>query len=320
MSRVAILDDYQGAALTSADWTAVQQHGDVVTHRMHINEEADLARALQGFDVVVLMRERTPFRRSLLQELPALGLIVTSGMANAAIDIAAANELGITVCGTGGTLKPTAELTWALIMAVTRGVVREDRALRAGQWQTSLGMDLYGRRLGVVGVGRVGRQVATLGEAFGMDVIAWSPHLTAQRAAEVGAVRVDKPDLFATSDVVTLHVPLNDQTRGLVGAEDLALMRSTAYLVNTSRGPVVDEAALVEALSHGRIAGAALDVYEVEPLPTNHALTTLPNTVLTPHIGFVSESSYRRFFGDIVEDIVAWRDESPIRVMRPPKI
>jgi phosphoglycerate dehydrogenase-like enzyme len=261
------------------------------------------------------MRERTPFTRARLERLPNLKLLVTTGMRNAAIDVGAAQERGIVVCGTGGVSAATAELTWALILALARHVPAEDRSMREGGWQTTVGIDLAGRTLGVVGLGNQGAPVARIGHAFGMRVIAWSQHLTPQRAAEHGAEAVSRDELLEQSDVLTIHLKLSERSRGLIGAAELARMKPTALLVNTSRGPIVDEAALVAALRDGTIGGAALDVYDTEPLPAHHPLRSTPNTVLTPHIGYVTAATYEVFYGEALEDIAAWRGGEPLRVL-----
>jgi phosphoglycerate dehydrogenase-like enzyme len=311
MTRVAVLDDYQGVALGCADWSALE----VEVFPDHVADDDALVEQLAPFDVVVAMRERTPFPRARLERLPSLRLLVTTGMRNASIDLDAARELGITVCGTGSLGPPTAELAWALILALTRHVPAEDAAMRAGGWQHTIGPELAGHRLGIVGLGRLGARMAAIARAFEMEVVAWSQNLTAERAAEAGAARVDKDELFATADVVTIHLVLSDRTRGLVGTSELALMRPTAYLVNTSRGPIVDEAALLDALHAGRIAGAALDVYDTEPLPGDHPLRRAPNTVLTPHIGYVTTGTYEVFYRDAVEDVERWLAGDPVRVL-----
>jgi phosphoglycerate dehydrogenase-like enzyme len=312
---VTILDDYQQVALSSADWSAVRERYLVESVQDHLSDEADLVRRLADTEVVVLMRERTPFPESLLHQLPALRLLVTTGMTNAAVDLAAAQQHGITVCGTHGSGSPVPELTLGMIIALTRNFVAEDSAVRAGRWQHTIGPGLAGLTLGVIGLGRLGVPVAELAQAFGMSVIAWSPHLTDERARPHGVSAVSKRELLTESDVVTIHMPLSDRSRGLVQAEDLALMRPTAYLINTSRGPIVEEAALVDALRERRIAGAGLDVYDVEPLPIDHPLRSLPNTLLLPHIGYVTTDGYRTWFGEVVEDIVAWSAGNPIRTL-----
>jgi phosphoglycerate dehydrogenase-like enzyme len=317
MTRVAILDDYQQVARRMADWTAVLPDAEITSFTEHQDREDDVATRLADFDVVVAMRERTPFGRSLLARLPRLRLLVTTGMRNAAIDLAAAAELGITVCGTAGSGSSTVELTWALILSLVRHVPAEDASIRAGGWQRTVGTDLAGATLGVLGLGNLGRRVAAIGLAFGMEVIAWSQNLTADAAAGAGARRVEREELFRLSDVLTIHLVLSDRTRRLVGPPELALMKPSAYLVNTSRGPIVDEAALAEHLGAGRIAGAALDVYSVEPLPAGDPLRTLPDTVLTPHLGYVSERTYRTMYGEAAEDIAAFLAGRPVRVLTP---
>jgi len=317
MTRVAILDDYQGVALRMADWGRLPAGTDVVVFPDHLSDPGAVAARLAEFDVVMAMRERTPFPHALLERLPRLRLLVTSGMRNAAIDLAAAAERGILVCGTGGLPYPTAELAWALILSLVRRVPAEDRATRAGHWQQTVGLGLNGKTLGVLGLGTLGSRVARVGRAFEMDVIAWSQNLTAQRAAEVGATLVGRDELLGRADLVTIHLVLGDRTRGLIGARELALMKPSAYLVNTSRGPIVDEAALVRALRDGTIAGAGLDVFDEEPLPLDHPLRRLPNTVITPHLGYVTEETYRIFFGQALEDVEAFLRGAPVRVLEP---
>jgi phosphoglycerate dehydrogenase-like enzyme len=315
MALVTVLDDYQNAALTSADWSAVTDQHTVEVIDHHIADEAELVRRLHGSAVVVAMRERTPFPASVFAALPELRLLVTTGMNNAAIDLAAAAAHGVTVSGTTGTGNAMPELTIGLIIALTRNFAAEDASVRAGGWQHLIGPGLQGNTLGVLGLGRLGVPVAALARAFGMHVIAWSPNLTQARADEHGVRAVSKGELFAEADVLTIHLPLSDRSRGLVGASDLALMKPTAYLVNTSRGPIVDEAALVDALTERRIAGAGLDVYDTEPLPVDHPLRSLPNTLLLPHIGYVTSDAYRHWFAQIVEDIAAWTAGAPVRVL-----
>jgi phosphoglycerate dehydrogenase-like enzyme len=319
MNRVAVLDDYQRAAGRMADWASLPDAA-VTFFSDHLSEEAPLASRLADFDVVVAMRERTPFPRALLTRLPRLRLLVTTGMRNAAIDLLAAAELGVTVCGTAGSGTSTAELTWALILALVRHVPAEDAAVRSGGWQHTLGVDLADRTLGVLGLGNIGRRVAAVGAAFGMEVIAWSQNLTAEAAAAAAARRVEREELFRLADVLTIHLVLSERTRGLVGAAELAVMKPSAYLVNTSRGPIVDEAALTAHLRAGAIAGAALDVYGVEPLPADDPLRALPNTVLTPHLGYVTERTYRTFYGQAVEDIAAYLAGRPVRVLAAPAL
>ncbi|WP_298179976.1 D-2-hydroxyacid dehydrogenase family protein [Saccharomonospora sp.] len=311
--RIAILDDYQNIALELADWDSLNAEVQVFTE--HIADPDELVRRLAGFDVVVAMRERTPFPESVLSRLPDLRLLVTTGQRNASIDVEAARRHGIVVCGTGYLPHPTVELTWALILAACRNLPTELRAMREGGWQTTVGTGLRGKTLGVLGLGRLGAQVARVGQAFGMRTIAWSQNLTAERAAEHDVTAVSKDELFATSDVLTVHLVLSERTRGLIGAAELAAMKPTALLVNTSRGPIVEEDALIRALRQNVIGGAALDVYDEEPLPADHPLRTLPNAVLTPHIGFVTRDVYEVFYRDAVADIAAYQKGAPIRVL-----
>jgi Lactate dehydrogenase and related dehydrogenases len=312
--RIVVLDDYQGIALRTGRWSELGDDVTVTPLRTHV-EGRELIDALIDADVVVAMRERTAFPREVLEQLPNLRLLVTTGMVNAAIDTGAAAELGVTVCGTGGVASPTAELTWGLILALLRNIPAEDAAMRAGGWQHTVGRGVAGKTLGVVGLGRLGAAVARIGAAFGMEVQAWSPNLTAERCAEHAVRLASKAELFATSHVVTIHMVLSRRTRGLIGRADLDRMRPDAVLVNTSRGPLVDTAALIDALRGGRIAGAALDVYDREPLPADDPLRSLPNTVLTPHLGYVTEETMRVFYDHIVEDVKAFRAGSPIRVL-----
>lgn len=284
MTRVAVLDDYQNVAESLADWSSLPDGTEVIFYSYHLTDEEALVERLGDFDVVVLMRERTPFPRSLIEKLPRLRLIVTAAMRNVAIDVDAASDRGVVVCGTEGSGGATLDLTWALILALVRHLPSEDAALRSGRWQTTIGHDLSGRTLGVLGLGRLGGRVAQVGNAFGMEVIAWSENLTPERAAEVGATRVDKGELFARADVLSIHTVLSSRTRGLVGEAELAAMKPTAYLVNTSRAHVIDEQALVDALARRAIAGAALDNFWREPLSTDHPLVAMDHVVLTPHI------------------------------------
>ncbi|MEV5410058.1 D-2-hydroxyacid dehydrogenase family protein [Thermopolyspora sp. NPDC052614] len=316
--KIVVLDDYQRVARDLGPFDSLTGDEVEVLHE-HIADLDELAAALRGAQVVVAMRERTPFRAETFDRLPDLRLLVTTGMTNAAINLAAAAAHGVTVSGTAtsGSAKSsnTAELTWALILACRRHVVAEDRALREGRWQTTVGTDLAGGTLGVLGLGRLGTQVARIGQAFDMRVIAWSRNLTPERAAEAGATWVPKDELLASSDVLTIHLRLSDRTTGLIGAAELAAMKPTAILVNTSRGPIVDENALAAALTNGTIAGAGLDVYDTEPLPADSPLRDAPNTVLLPHLGYVTEGGYRSMYTQAVEDIQAWRAGSPIRVL-----
>ncbi len=313
MRRIAVLDDYQSVAAQFTDWTTLPEPADVVEFHDFVDGEDALVARLEPFDVVVAMRERTAFPRSVLERLPNLKLLVTTGRRNKSIDIEAANELGVTVCGTGILPNGTAELTWGLILAVTRHIPQEDASVRAGGWQQTIGGDLAGARLGVVGLGGQGSQVARIGLAFGMDVVAWSQNLTDERAAEHGVRRVEREELFATSDVVTVHLLWSKRTRGLIGADDFDRMKPTAIFINTSRGPIVQTAALAEALHQGRIAGAGLDVYDQEPLPADDPIRSLPRTVLTPHLGYVTRNTYEVFYGEAVEDVAAWMRGAPVR-------
>lgn len=308
--KIAILDDYQGVALRMADWSVLSNDATVTVFKDHVVEPDAIVGRLTDFDIICVMRERTPLTRAIIERLPRLRVIMSTGPRNASIDLEAANERGISVLHTGYSSSPTIELTWALILASMRDIVGESAAVREGGWQRSVGDDLAGGTLGVLGLGSVGSQVARIGRAFGMDVIAWSQNLTEDRAQEVGARLVTKEELFAQADIVTIHVVLSQRTRGLVGAEELALMKPTARLINTSRGPIVVEKALIDALRNGRIAGAAIDVFDQEPLPLDHPFRALPRLLATPHIGYVSRNLYRRFYGDTVQNIGQWIRES----------
>ncbi|HXA69364.1 MAG TPA: D-2-hydroxyacid dehydrogenase family protein [Stellaceae bacterium] len=312
MFRVAVLDDYQQVALEMADWKLLEPEGEVQAFADNLVDVPRLAERLHTFDAVVLMRERTPFPRVLLDRLPNLRLIVTAGMRNAAIDVAAATEKGVLVAGTDMLAYPTAELTWGLIIGLLRHIPFEAGEMRKGAWQTTLGRGLHGKTLGVLGLGRLGAQVAAVGKAFGMDLIAWSQNLTAERATAAGARLVSKEGLFAQADLVTIHVVLSDRTRGLVGAPELGRMKPTAYLVNTSRGPIVEANALLETLRACRIAGAALDVFDREPLPADDPLRRLDNVVLTPHLGYVLEENHRLVYPQAVEAIRALMAGKPV--------
>ena len=317
MARVALLDDYQDVALSMADWKSLPAGTEVVVFKDHLAAEDAVARRLADFDIVMALRERTPFPRTLLERLPKLKLLITAGMRNASIDMKAAAERGVTVCGTAGLPYPTAELAWGLILSLMRRIPAEDRATREGRWQTSLGLGLNGKTLGVLGLGTLGSRAAKVGLAFEMDVLAWSQNLTAERAKEIGVTLVPKDELLARSDIVSIHLVLGERTRGLIGARELGLMKRSAYLINTSRGPIVDEAALIRALGDGTIAGAGLDVFDEEPLPLDHAFRRLPNIVITPHLGYVTSETYRIFYGHAVEDIKAYLDGKPVRVLKP---
>ncbi|MGV9901350.1 D-2-hydroxyacid dehydrogenase family protein [Streptomyces sp. NPDC003388] len=313
--RCAVLDDYQGAATACADWSALGDRVDVVALREHIEGEDAVAAALVGYDIVVTLRERIPFPGSLIARLPRLKLLVASGMRNSVIDYAAAEAHGVTVCGTASSPTPPVELTWALLLGLARGIVEESGALRSGgPWQSTVGADLHGRRLGLLGLGKIGSRVAAVGLAFGMRVSAWSQNLTAERAEEAGVeLAAGKEELLAASDFVSVHLALGERTRGLLGAAELALMKPTAYLVNTSRAAIVDQDALLAALHEGRIAGAGVDVFDVEPLPATHPMRTAPRLLATPHLGYVSQANYATYYGQAVEDIQAYLAGSPVR-------
>ncbi len=312
--QVAVLDDYQNVALQMADWSPLAGRATITVFNDHLDDPDAVAARLAPFEVVCVMRERTPLTRGLLERLPRLKLIASTGFINASIDLQAARERGIAVAYTGYESTPTIEMTWALILASARHVAAESASLRSGGWQRSIGNDLKGKTLGVLGLGNIGGEVARIGHAFGMRVIAWSENLTAEKAAAVGAEHVQKNELFRQSDVLTIHLILSRRSRRLVGAAELALMKSTAWLVNTSRGPIVDEGALISALREHRIAGAAVDVFGVEPLPADHPYRSLDNMLATPHIGYVSENLYRTFYGDTVKNIVAWLDGSAFEI------
>jgi len=315
MVRVAVLDDYQDVARKMTDWSVLPADVEVEVFRDHLTDQAAVAERLKDFDIVMAMRERTPFPRTLLEQLPQLRLLTTTGMRNAAIDMQAAADCNVLVCGTGGILYPTAELTWGLILSLLRHIPDEDQATRAGRWQVSMGLGLHGKTLGLMGLGRLGSEVARVGNAFQMDVIAWSQNLTAERAAECGATLVSKDELLARADILSIHLVLSARSRGLIGHRELDRMKPTAYLINTSRGPIVDEAALIAALQNGTIAGAGLDVFDEEPLPLDHPLRRTANTIITPHIGYVTAETYKVFFDETVENIRAFLQGAPVRVL-----
>src|SRR6201997_5039219 len=304
--KVALRDDYQNVALQLADWSAVARHAEITVFNDHLADPAAVVERLRPFDVACIMRERTPLSREILQQLPRLKLIASTGPRNASIDMKAIQERGILVTATGYESTPTIELTWALILASTRNVAWEAQSLRSGGWQTRIGANLRGKFLGVLGLGNIGKEVARIGLAFGMTVIAWSQNLTTEVASAAGATLVDKHALFRQADIVTIHLVLSRRTTRLVGAAELALMKPTARLINTSRGPIVDQAALIEALEARRIAGAALDVFDDEPLPADHPFRKLDNVLATPHIGYVTDDLYRTFYGDAAASIAAW--------------
>ncbi len=316
--KVAILDDYQRVAADMADWGSLPSGIEVAFFSDHLADEDALAERLAGFDVVMGMRERTPFPRSLLERLPTLRCLITTGARNASFNLDAATELGITVCGTQGAGEGPTELTWGLIIGLLRRIPEEDRATRMnGKWGLHVGSGLQGKTLALLGLGHIGSLVARVGNAFDMRVIAWSQNLTAERAAECGATLVDKDALFTEGDVVSVHVRLSERTRGLVGSHEIGLMKPSAILVNISRGPIVDEPALIDALQRRAIGGAALDTFDVEPLPQDHPFLTLDNTLITPHVGYVTDDGYRAFYSGVVENIRAFASGDPVRVINP---
>ena len=314
--RLAILDDYQNVALKLADWSSVKGDLDIKVFNHHLGDDDAVIKALQGFHIIKAMRERTRFSRHVIEAMPDLKLLITTGMRNASIDVKAANDRGVTVCGTGGFGNPTTGVAVGLMLELTRKIGFENARMKAGEpWQIALGHDLEGKTLGVVGLGKLGTRVAKVAQALGMKVIAWSQNLTAEKAKEVGAELVSKDDLFKRADVISVHLILSDRSRGLIGAHELGLMKPTAYIVNTARGPIIDEKALIAALADNKIAGAGLDVFDVEPLPKDHAFRRLDNVVLTPHLGYVSAENYTVQFREVVEDIRAFIDGKPVRVI-----
>lgn len=313
--QIAVIDDWQDVARGVVDWSVLEAIGEVSFIHDFPADNATLAKRLGDFDVICVMRERTRFDEELLASLPKLKLLVTGGMRNFALDLSAAKALGIQVCGSDSYKHAAPELTWALIMAATRNLVNEANALRAGHWQQGLGGDLHGKTLAVLGLGSIGQRVAQFGQVFGMRVIAWSENLTAERAAQAGVTYVSKQELFEQADILSVHLVLSDRSRGLVDARALSWMKPTAVLVNTARGPIVDESALIKALQKRRLGGAALDVFEVEPLPANHPFRTLENVLATPHVGYVSQQNYQLFFSQMIEDIQAWAAGAPIRLL-----
>ena len=317
MIKIAVLDDYQEVALQMADWKSLPSEAEVIVFKNHLSDENDISKRLEQFEVVSAMRERTPFPKRLLEKLPNLKLLVTTGMRNASIDIPAASKLGITVCGTEGLGYPTAELTWGLIVSLARKISEENSSSRSGSWQTTLGIGLNGKTLGILGLGNLGSQVARIGNAFGMNVIAWSQNLTEERAIENGVTLVTFDDLMKNPDFLSIHTVLSERTRGLIGEKELNFMKPTAFLINTSRGPIVDEEALVQALREGVIAGAGLDVFDTEPLPCQHPFLTLPNTLITPHMGYVTVEGYKIFYSQTVECINQYLNGTPVRVLNP---
>ena len=316
MVRAAILDDYQNVALKVADWSTVNKDIEVKVFNAQLGDDNAVIKALQGFAIVNMMRERTPFTRKVIEGLPDMKLLITTGVRNNSIDLKAAAERGVTVCGTGGFGNPTASIAVGLMLELTRHIGFENARLKAGApWQTTIGQDVEGMTLGVLGLGKLGQRVAATAKTLGMKVIAWSPNLTPEKAKEAGVDYVTKEELFRNADIVSIHVVLGDRSRGLVGANELGLMKKTAYLVNTARGPIVDEKALIAVLNAKSIAGAGLDVFDVEPLPLDHPFRKMDNVVLTPHLGYVSERNYRVLYIGVVEDIRAWLDGKPVRIL-----
>ena len=304
--KIAILDDYQNVGLKMTDWSALSGRAEIAVFNDHVADPSALVERLLPFEVVCVMRERTPLPREVLERLPRLKLIASTGSRNPSIDMEAAKELGITVTATGYRSSPTIELTWALLLASVRGIVQENNSIRDGGWQKSVGQDLKGTTLGVVGLGNVGGQVARIGLAFGMKIIAWSQNMTPEIAEAAGARLVSKDELFRQADIVTIHLILSGRTKGIVGAAELGLMKPTSRLINTSRGPIVDEASLIKALRSHAIAGAAIDVFDQEPLPLEHPFRSMDNVLTTPHVGYVTEGLYRMFYADTVANISAW--------------
>ena len=316
MVRAAILDDYQNVALKFADWSAIAKDVQVKVFNAPLGDDNAVIKTLQGFAIVNMMRERTPFNRKVIEGLPDLKLLITTGARNNSIDLKACAEFGVTVCGTAGFGNPTAAIAVGLMLELTRHIGFENARMKAGApWQVTVGHDLDGKMLGVLGLGKLGQRVAGVAKSLGMKVIAWSQNLTPEKAKESGTEYVSKEDLFRNADVISIHVVLSDRTRGLVRAKDLGLMKKTAYLINTSRGPIVEEKALIAALNSKSIAGAGLDVFDIEPLPTDHPFRKMDNVVLTPHLGYVSEENYRTFYSGVVEDIRAWLDGKPVRML-----
>ena len=318
MVRVAVLDDYQNVALSYADWSPVAKDAEVKVFTTPFASEAEAIKALQGFTVVAGMRERTPFPRRVIEALPDLKLLITTGAKNNSFDVKAAAERGVTVCGTGTVGNPTTGIVFGLMLELTRKIGFENARMKAGEpWQVTIGQDLEGLTLGIVGLGKLGQRVAGVAKAFGMKVIAWSQNLTPEKAKEAGVEFASREELFAKADFVTIHYQLGERSRGLITGADIARMKPSAYLINTARAPIVDQAALLRALQDRKIAGAGLDVFETEPLPTDHPYRKLDNVVITPHLGYVSEQNYRKYYPDIVEDIRAFLDGKPVRVIAP---
>jgi phosphoglycerate dehydrogenase-like enzyme len=314
--RCAILDDYQNVALKVTDWSKVAGDLDIKVFSEHLGGPDNVAKALQGFEIIVAMRERTGFPRAVIEKLPDLKLLITTGMRNASIDGAAAKERGVAVCGTPAVGNPTSGIAIGLMLELTRRIGYENARMKAGvPWQSTIGVDLDGLTLGVLGLGKLGIRTARIAKAFGMKVIAWSQNLTPEKCKEAGVDYVSKEDLFRQADFVTIHVVLSQRSRGIVGAKEFGLMKPSAYIINTSRGPIIDEAAMLTALREKKIAGAGLDVFDIEPLPTDHPLRKLDNVVLTPHLGYVSVQNYQAYFAGVVDDIRGFLDGKPVRVM-----
>src|SRR5215468_3757478 len=315
--RCAVLDDYQNVALKFADWGQIAADVDVAVFSTPMSGPEEVQRTLEDFHIICMMRERTPFRRNTIEALPNLRLLITTGARNASIDLAAAAEHGVTVCGTGSFGNPTTGITFGLILELTRRIGYEHARLKSGElWQVTLGQDIEGKTLGVIGLGKLGSRVAGVAKAFGMKVIAWSPNLTPERCREAGVEYAAKEELFRNADIVTIHVQLSERSRGTVTAKEFALMKPTAYIINTSRGPIIEEQALITALNERRIAGAGLDVFDIEPLPLDHPFRRMENVVITPHLGYVSQQNYQHYFPDIVENIRAFVDGKPVRVVK----
>jgi phosphoglycerate dehydrogenase-like enzyme len=316
MVRAAILDDYQNVAMASADWSPIAKDVELKVFNKPFAGQDEAVKALQGFEIIVGMRERTPFPRKVIEVLPALKLLITTGARNNSFDIKACAERGITVCGTGTAGNPTTGIAFGLMLELTRRIGFENARMKAGEpWQVTIGRDLEGLTLGIVGLGKLGLRVASVGKAFGMKVVAWSQNLTPEKAKAAGVEYASKEDLFANADFVSIHYQLGERSRGLITGDDIGRMKKSAYLINTARAPIVDQAALLKALQDRKIAGAGLDVFEVEPLPRDHPFRKLDNVVITPHLGYVSEQNYRKYFPDIVENIRAWLDGKPVRVI-----
>ena len=313
--RCAILDDYQQVALKMADWSTITEKVEIVSFSQHFNDENELVESIRDAEIAIVMRERTPFGAKLFEKLPKLKLLITSGMRNASIDLEAASAHGVAVCGTASSSEPPTELTWALILNLARQIMKENAGLRSnGLWQSTVGTDLYGKRLGLLGIGKIGGRMATIAKAFGMEVIAWSQNLTKEQTDKLGVqLASSKEELLGISDYVSIHLVLSDRTKGLISEKDLRLMKSSAYLVNTSRSAIVDQQALIKALHENWIAGAGIDVFDIEPLPTNHPYRILPNVLATPHLGYVTERNYTTYYREAIEDIEAYLDGRVIR-------